>query len=224
MLILKAKTREKKEKLVTLREEGLLPVVLYGSKIENQPLKVNLKEFKKVYAQAGKSSLISLQPEGHKEELLVLINDIQSHPLTNEVIHVDLYRPALDEETEAFVPLVFVGESLAVRDSGGTLVKNFKGLEIRALPQNLPHEIEVNIEKLKTFDDIIFVKDLNLPEGVKALKDQDEAIVMVARPENVDEELEKTIEEKVEEVEKVEKKEKAEGTEETAEVKEVKKE
>ncbi|MFH1656867.1 MAG: 50S ribosomal protein L25 [bacterium] len=204
MLTLTAKTRDKGKKLETLRKDGFLPVVLYGSKIENQPLKVGLKEFKKVHQAAGESSLISLQVEGNKEELLVLIHDAQYHPLTDEFIHVDLYRPALDEETEASVPLVFVGESLAVKDLGGTLVKAIKELEVRALPQNLPHEITVDISKLKTFEDIILVKDLNVPEGVKILKEEDEAIALVTPQKNIDEELEKPIEEKVDEVEKVE--------------------
>ena len=114
------------------------------------------------------------------------------------------------------MPLIFEGESKAVKELGGTLVKNISEVKVKALPLNLPKEIKVSIEKLRTFEDEIFVSDLILPEGVKILKGLREIVAFAAPPEKVEEELEKPIEEKVEEVEKVvEKKEeeKEEGEE-----------
>ena len=93
---------------------------------------------------------------------------------------------------------------------GGTLVKNISELEIKALPQNLPHEIKVSIDGLNTFEDHILVKDLDIPKGVKVLAKPDEIVVMVSQPEDVEAELAKEIEEKVEDVEKVEKDKKTE--------------
>ncbi|RLI18237.1 50S ribosomal protein L25, partial [Candidatus Bathyarchaeota archaeon] len=104
-----------------------------------------------------------------------------------------------------------------VKELGGTLVKNISEIEIKALPQDLPHEIEVNVEGLKTFDDAILVKDLNVSEGVEILKEPQDVVAFVAEPEKVEEELEKPIEEKVEEVAKVEEKEKEEAEEEKEE-------
>ena len=89
---------------------------------------------------------------------------------------------------------------------GGTLIKEIQELEVKALPEKLPHEIKVNIENLKTFEDEILIKDLKLPEGVKIQREPDEIVAVVTPPEKVEEELEKPIEEKVEEVEKVEEK------------------
>jgi large subunit ribosomal protein L25 len=117
----------------------------------------------------------------------------------------------LDEEITATVPLVFEGQALAVKDLGGTLVRNIHELEVKALPQNLPHEIKVDISKLKTFEDNILVKDLIIPKEVKILKTPDETIAFVSEPEKIEEELEKPIEEKVEEVEKVEEKKPSEA-------------
>ncbi len=206
MSVLTVKTRDKKETLITLREEGFLPIVLYGVETENLSLKVDIKEFKKIYQEAGESSLIPLKIEGEKEESMVLIHDLQYHPLTDEIIHADLYKPDLKKETEAAVPLEFIGESPAVKNLEGTLIKNIQEIEVKALPQNLPHEIKVDVSKLETFEDNILIKDLDIPEGVKVLKEEEEIIVSVTPPARVDEELEKPIEEKVDEVEKAEEK------------------
>ena len=192
-----------------------MPGVLYGPTRQKggypkkaQPLELNEKQFEKVYKEAGESSLISLEVEGKR--FPVLIHEIQLAPLTGKPIHVDFYQPALEEEVTVEVPLVFEGTSPAVKDLGGTLVKNISELKIKAKPQNLPHEIKVNIESLKTFEDNIKISNLKVPEGVRILKGPEEFVASVSPPEKVEEELVKPIEEKVEEVEKVEEKKKEE--------------
>lgn len=141
-----------------------------------------------------------------KKGVPVLIQEVVKDPLTEKLIHVDFYQPSLEEEIEANISLVFEGESLAVKDLGGTLVKNIYEVEVKALPQNLPHEIKVDIEKLKTFEDNILIKDLIVSKDVKILKEPDEIVALVAPQKEIEEELEQPIEEKVEEVERVEKK------------------
>jgi len=216
MLSLSAKIRKDLGKKVkNLRQKGILPGVLYGPTRQKggypkkaQPLELNEKQFEKVYKEAGESSLISLEVEGKR--FPVLIHEIQLAPLTGKPIHVDFYQPALEEEVTVEVPLVFEGTSPAVKDLGGTLVKNISELKIKAKPQNLPHEIKVNIESLKTFEDNIKISNLKVPEGVRILKGPEELVASVSPPEKVEEELVKPIEEKVEEVEKVEEKKKEE--------------
>jgi len=221
MLTLSAKIRKSlKKKAKVLRENDILPAVLYGPKVKNPvSLEINLKEFEKIYKEVGGSSLISLDIEG--KQCPVLIQEVANDPLTDKFIHVDFYQPRLDEEIEAKVPLAFEGEAPACKELGGTLVKNIHEVEVKALPQNLLHEIKVNVEGLKTFEDNILIKDLNVSKDVKILKDPEETVAFVAEPEKVEEELEKPVEEKVEEVEKVEEgKEKEEIKEEKEEAKE----
>jgi len=214
MISLSAKIRKNLGKKVKiLRKKDVLPVVLYGPKIKNLNLEIDAKEFEKVYKEAGESSLVSLDIEGQKQKFLVLIHDIQFDPLTGKPIHIDFYQPSLEEETEVTVPIIFEGEAPAVKELGGTLVKNIGDVEVKALPQNLPHEIKLNIDSLKTFEDNIKISDLKIPPGVKILKDSEEIVVSVSPPEKIEEELEKPIEEKVEEVEKIEKKLKEEEPE-----------
>jgi len=218
MLNLSAKIRKEVGRNTNpLRAEGKLPAVLYGPNVKNLSLELDYKSFEKVYQEAGESSLVSLKVKGEKKDYQVLIHDIQKDPLTGNFLHVDFYQPSLTKKTEARVPLVFIGEPEAIKNLGGTLVKNIKEVEVKALPQNLPHEIKVNIEKLKTFEDHIKISDLEIPEGVEILKDPEEIVALVVPPTKVEEELEKPVEEKVEEPEKVEKKEKKEEEEEERE-------
>ena len=224
MLTLSAKIRKEfGRKTKTLRKKGVLPGVLYGPEIkEALPLELDCKTFEKVYNTAGESSLISLEVE--KKKFLVLIYAVELDPLSQKAIHVDFYQPKLDEEITADIPLVFEGEAPAIKELGGTFVRNIHEVEVRALPQNLPHEIRINVDKLKTFEDSILVKDLIVPKEVKILKDPEETVAFVAEPEKVEEELAKPVEEKVEEVEKVEEEKAEEPAAETPETKEEKEE
>ncbi|MCX6722761.1 MAG: 50S ribosomal protein L25 [Candidatus Staskawiczbacteria bacterium] len=184
---------------------------------------MDYKEFQKVLREAGESSLIELDIEGDKENLPasatpkalqagrpVLVHELQRDPVSDLFIHVDFFQTSLTEEVEVKVPLVFEGTSLAVKDLGGTLVKNISELEVKALPQNLPHEIKVSIDGLNTFLDHILVKDLNVPKNVKISAKPDEIVVSISQPEKVEEELAVEIEEKVEDVGQGEKEKKTE--------------
>ncbi len=214
MLSLSAKIRKDLGKKVkALRKKGILPGVLYGPKIKSLSLELDLKKFEMIYKEAGESSLVALETDGKK--FLVLIHDVERDPIEDKPIHVDFYQPDLEKEVEARVPIIFEGEAPAIKDLGGTLVKNISEAEVKALPQKLPKEIKVDVGGLKTFEDHILIKDLVLSGGVKILKEPDEVVAYVAEPAKVEEELEKPIEEKVEEVEKVEKPEKKEVVEET---------
>jgi ribosomal protein L25, Ctc-form len=217
MLTLAGKLRnELGRKTQELRQEGRMPAVLYGPGIANKNLSIDTKEFVKLFREAGKSSLVSLKIEGEENNFMVLINDIDTDPVTGGVIHADLYQPDLTSEIEAEVPLVFEGESLAVKDLGGTLVKNISDITVKALPADLPREIKVDISKLNNFEDVILVKDLIVGDKVELLKNPEEIVALAAPVQKVEEELAKSIEEKVEEVGAVEKKEKDVVTEEEA--------
>ncbi len=215
MLNLKAKIRGKKGKKVKkLRQKDILPAVLYGPEIKNLTIELDSKEFENIYKEAGESSLISLQVDpssnsGQVKKFSVLIHEVKKDPLTGKFIHADFYQPILTEEVEATVSIVFEGEALAVKELGGTLVREISEIQIKALPKDLPHEIKVNIDGLKTFDDEILVKHLKLPEGVTVQRDKNEIVAVVIAPETekIEEELEKPIEEKPEEVEEAEEKE-----------------
>lgn len=219
MIKLNAKPRkEVGRKTRVLKEKGLIPAVVYGSGKENISIEIDHEAFKKLFAEVGESALISLEIAGEKKERPVLIYEIQKDPVSGKFIHVDFYQASLKQEVEVTIPLVFEGVSLAVKDLGGTLVREIQELKVRALPQNLPHDIKVDISALKTFEDEILIKDLKIPADVKIMKGPDEVVATATPVQNVEEELAKEIEEKVEDVEKVAKPKK-EKEEEVAEEK-----
>ena len=209
MLKISANKRELSEKTDLLRNNGLIPAVLYGPKIENENIKLNRKEFNQIHEEAGENTLISLTV--NNKEFPVLIHDIKRDPLTNNVIHIDFYQPILTEEVEVAIPLVFDGEAPAVKDLGGTLVKSMQEITVKALPQDLPHEIKIDVSGLNTFEDEILVSSIKVNDKVTIMKDGGDLITSVKPAADIDSELEKPIES--EEESKTE--EEAEATEKT---------
>lgn len=222
MLELNAKIRETLGKKVkTLRKQGIIPAVVYGEKIKSMPLEMNYSDFEKVYKEAGESTIIKLKVQNLKSkvnEKNVLIHDITRDPVSGKFIHIDFYAVRMDKLITAEVLLVFEGESPAVEIEEGVLVKNITEVEVEALPANLPPEIKVDISVLKTFDDLIHIKDLKVAEDVKILVEPNEVVVSVVPPRSEEElaELEEKPEEG-EEPEKIEEKEKEEVIEKTVE-------
>lgn len=183
MLSLSAKIRNKEEKKNSqLREQGLIPAVLYGPEIKSQPLSVKVKDFEKIFQEAGESTMVKIEVKDGAEAM-ALIREVVIHPISEEVVHIDFYQPNLKEEVEATVVLVFEGEPPAVKILAGNLVKSFDEIEVKALPLELPHEIKVDLTKLKTFQDNVLIKDLELPSGVKVLREPEEVVATVVPPE-----------------------------------------
>jgi len=215
MLELAVKTRHdlgKKAKHV--RNKGGIPAVLYGYGIEAKPVEVDSRMFEKVWKETGETSLVSLLLEDGSRKT-VLIHDVSEDVLRGNPIHVDFYAVRMDRELEADIPLVFVGEAEAVTSLGGVLVKVIHELPIRALPKDLPHEIEVDISSLRTFENQIFVKDISLPGGVELRMEPDQVIVLVEAPRSEEElaAMEQPAEVSLENIELAGKKEKEEKTE-----------
>jgi len=210
MLELSVKIRSELGRSVKkVREQNFIPAVLYGHKIKNLNLSINYDAFEKIYEEAGESTLIKLKikdAETNKERV-VLINDLTKDVVTDKFLHIDFKQIKMDELIKVEVPLVFIGESEAVKSEGGILVKNIHEVEIEALPQDLIHEIEIDISSLKTFDDNILIKDVKIPDNVKLTADPEDSIVSVTMPRTQEEleELEETPTESVEEVDVEEK-------------------
>jgi large subunit ribosomal protein L25 len=212
-ILLAAKKRQALGKKVKiLRHQGLIPAVVYGYKTNNLPLTIVKKDFRQAFNRAGTSAIVDLAID--KEPIQkVLIHEPQIDPVTNEPIHVDFYKVRMDQKIKTEIPLIFIGESAAVKELEGSLVTNKDHLEIECLPNDLIQEIKVDISSLKTFEDSIQVKDLEVPKTITVLNDPDETVALVEEPRTEEElaELEEAVSEEVEEVEVEGEKEKEEA-------------
>ena len=223
-LEIKATVRaEKKKKVKLIREQGKLPVVLYGHGIKPQILVLDKKEFSKVYKQAGSSTLVKLYIGENKEPQNVLLHQIDYHPVTDEIIHADLFQVKLTEKIKTEISIMVIGaeDAPVVKEKEGSIITNKDHVEVEAFPQDLVHEITVDVSKLSEFNQTIYVKDLIIPAKIAVLDDPEEVVIMIQEPRS-EEELAKLEEEVKEDVEAVAVEEKGkveedEGGEKTAE-------
>lgn len=202
-----------------IRNEGLIPAIVYGAGHEPQNVQLDRNEFVRLYRTAGESTIVELQVDG--KSVNVLMYDYQLDPLRDEVIHADFRIVDMNKELDTMVKLVFVGEAPAVKALGGTLVNPIDEVHIRALPGNLPNHIDVDLSTLVTFEDSIRIENLNVPEGVKILDDARATVAVVAPPRSDAEmaDLDKAVEEDVASVKVEGEEKKAEGEEGAAEEK-----
>lgn len=182
---------QKREKLGrgvgALRQQGLLPAELYGKGLRNLHLSVPLKDFKKVFKQAGENTVVQVLLDGEKHP--VLIQDVSYNPVTDEMESVDLYQVRMDEKLKVGVPLEFVGVAPAVKEKNGLLVKALQEVEVEALPNDLPHHLAVDISKLADIGQSLYVKDLSVPAGVKVLVSPETVVATVTAKVTEEEEL-----------------------------------
>ncbi|MCC6639525.1 50S ribosomal protein L25 [Candidatus Falkowbacteria bacterium] len=171
-----------------VRWAGMIPAVIYGGK-QAYNIKVPKNLFDKVFVAAGESTIVNVLLDG--KTIPVLIKEYQLDPVTDDLLHVDLYEVDMTKEITVHIALEFVGEAPAVK-LGGTLVHNMSQLEVRCLPKDLVHEIKVDVSGLQTFEDKILVSDLPIPAGMKVNAD---ASALVAKVDQQKEEVAPTISE-----------------------------
>jgi large subunit ribosomal protein L25 len=175
------------KKVKKLRGRGKLPGVVYGKGVTPELVSVGAKEFRRLYHEVGGNTLVLLQLDEDKHN--VLIHEPARNPVTDEEIHVDFYRVNMSEKITTEVPLHFEGEAPAVRSLEGTLIRPLDSVEVECLPGDLPHAIEISLDGLVDFEAAIHVNDLSVPAGVEILNDPEEVLAKVEPPRS-EEELE----------------------------------
>lgn len=181
MLKLEAKKREVfGKKVCSLLEQGLVPAEIYGHGFENIHISLPVKEFGKVFKEAGESSLVSVMIDG--KMFPVLIHEVKRDVLGDDIVHVDLYRVRMDEKIKTQVPLNFIGESSAIKERGGVLIRTVEEVEVEALPADLPHSLDVDISKLTELHQSLHGSDIIVPKGVKIFIEPEMGIVTVMEP------------------------------------------
>jgi large subunit ribosomal protein L25 len=179
---LAAERREVTGKKVSyLRAAGRLPAVVFGRGIESNSVSVDAHEFETLRRHAGNNALIDLSVDGGKSAP-VLVHGVQTHRVTRRPLHVDLFVVRMTEEMTVDVPLVSEGISDAIENAGGTLMRSLESIRVRALPDHLPQSIHYSIDSLRSFDDAIHVRDLDIPADATLLTDLEEVVAKVLPP------------------------------------------
>ncbi|MBI3633794.1 MAG: 50S ribosomal protein L25 [Candidatus Vogelbacteria bacterium] len=179
MIELKAKKRDVfGKKLYKSRLAGELPVVVYGAGEKPMHLFVWAKDFAKVWKQAGESSIVKLDTDGAKKD--VLIQDVAFHSVSGEPLHADFYMVKADQVIRVSIPIKFQGVAPAAKTFGGVLVKVMHEIEVEALPANLPHEYIVDVSGIEKLEDQITVGSLKVSSGVKIIASSDDIIALVS--------------------------------------------
>jgi len=180
MFSLEIKKRDLKEDVESLRALGRVPAVFYGKKEASTPISVVAADFVKLFKQAGESSVISLKGDGLEVEALV--QDVDIHPVTGKVRHVDFYVFEKGKKIKVEIPLDFTGSAPAIKELGGTLIKVLHTIEVESLPKDLPQRLIVDLAALIDFNSVITAKEIKLPKGVEIVAHADEVVASVAAP------------------------------------------
>lgn len=171
-----------------LREAGKLPAVVYGHSEKSESIELDHKLASKIYSQVGTSKLVELKiGEGKKRN--VLFHEVHKDGRSGLLLHADFYIVRMDELIKTEVPLTFIGESTAVYQLEGTLIKTIESVEIECLPGDLPESLTVDISVLDDFEKTITLADLDFPDGVKLLEEDTTLLVASVEQPRSDEEM-----------------------------------
>mgnify|MGYP000685405082 CR=1 FL=1 len=165
------------KKVKKLRKTGLVPANIFGKNFSSKAITINLKEFTNVYKKVKETGLLYLETD--KEALPVLIHQIQKHPVNNLILHVDFKKVDLTEKTQTEVPIEIVGQSPAVTEKAGVLLKLTDKLLIEALPEKIPQSIKVDIGGLKEIGQEIKVADLEISNDYQIKTEKEKVIISV---------------------------------------------
>ena len=176
---LKVQSRELTGKKVKqLRRQDIIPAVIYGKHTKDSILiSCNKNEFLRLFKKAGHSTAITIEWDGLDQ--LALIHEIQVDPVSDFLSHIDFLAVSRDEKVTADIPVVMVWESSIEKlwEWKIQLLKNT--LEVEAYPQDLPHDIKIDISAIQKMSDVIFVKDLDIWSKAEIVEDKEQPIITV---------------------------------------------
>jgi large subunit ribosomal protein L25 len=177
-----------------LRHRGKIPAILYGSKNGCISLSVNQADLKQAL-KAGSHTLIQININGDKRgKRLVMLKEIQDHPIKTMIYHVDFYEVSEKQKVEVALPIILKGEAIGVKSEAGILEHVLRELHIECPANAIPEHIEVDISEL-SLGRAVHVEELSLDKKITVKDDPSQTVVCVVAPKA---EEEKIVEEEVE--------------------------
>ena len=179
ILQIQKRTTEGK-KVKTLRNQGITPIHLYGSEFDSASMQVKMSELIDILNLAGFSSPITLN-DG-KNDIIAFAREVQRHPLTEQILHVDFQIVGKDDQVEVEVPINLIGESPAVKNLGGVLIKLMETIRVSSKVSSVPKSLELDISVIESLEQSILVGEIEIAEGVQIVSDETFAVARVIPP------------------------------------------
>ncbi|MBK8248848.1 MAG: 50S ribosomal protein L25 [Gemmatimonadetes bacterium] len=163
----------------SLRRSGRVPAIVYGHTRDPQALSLDARELERLLGHINaETTVIDLAVDG--ANAMTLIREIQRHPLSRSVLHVDFQELVAGEKVVVNIPIVLVGTPIGVRLGGGIMTQVLQEIECRVDPANIPNRIEVDVTEV-TIGHSLHVSDIKVPDGVEVL-DSSGTIMIVSAP------------------------------------------
>ena len=171
-----------KETAKRLRRAGVVPAVLYGA-VAPEPISVDPRAVLRIiHGHEGSTQLVSLKsPEGNGPQRMAVIRDLQFDPVSEQLLHVDLQEVAGDRSITVVVAIHPTGDAAGVREQKGILNQTLHEIEVSCLPSLIPDGVEADVSAMM-IGDVLTVRDLRVPEGVRVLTSPDQAVAIVSPP------------------------------------------
>jgi len=143
-----------------LRAQGVVPGTIYGYHQDTLSIEVDELELRRILTSRGETAIVDLSIEGEvNKECNAIIKEIQQHPATGKILHIDFQYVRKGEKLRLEVPLELTGTPIGVKDMGGILERGPRLLQIRCFPRHIPEKIEIEVSELK-IQDAVHVKDI----------------------------------------------------------------
>ena len=165
-----------------LRREGVLPCNVYGRGLDSVAVQLPRRDAETLLSEHGLNSLIEIAVEGETTERSVIVRQVQRHPLSRNLLHLDFYQVDLARTIQANVPVTLVGEAPAVHTYQGVMITGLDHVLVEALPAAIPSHIEISVDGLEELDAQLTVADVPVAEGVRVMSDPEIMLVRIARP------------------------------------------
>ncbi|WP_246946029.1 50S ribosomal protein L25/general stress protein Ctc [Bacillus pinisoli] len=185
VLNVEKRTNLKKSENRVIRNRGRFPAVIYGKQKESQPVAIDSVEFVKTLKEVGRNGILTLNGSG--ENVQVMLHDLQTDPLKNEIIHADFYVVDMSSEVNVDVNVHLVGEAVGVK-SGGVLQQPLHQLSVTALPGDIPSSIDIDISNLDV-SETVQVSDI-VKSGNYNINHEDQEVIASILPPKVEDTVE----------------------------------
>ena len=189
-LDLKERTVKGKSKARSLRRDGMVPGVYYFRGEENVDLQIDKKKL--YHAMSSGQHVFEVDMNGATQ--YVTIKGIQYHPVTDEVLHIDLMQVNMTEKMKFTIPISLEGEAEGVKE-GGVLSQILTTIDVNCLPTSVPDNILVDISNMELNSNMTVADIVNTPEGVEILSDPESTIATLAPPKEEEEPVVEDLEE-----------------------------